>query len=85
MQPVEHFFRAARQWPNEIAVLAPDRRVTFAELAAEVVGAVADPAAPVGVVCDPSTPPKPPSLLASCLAMAPTFSLLMISTGSVRR
>ena len=36
MQPIEFFFRAAQRTPNEIAVIAPDRRVTFAELAAEV-------------------------------------------------
>ncbi len=36
MQPIEFFFRAARRTPNELAVITPDRRLTFAELAAEV-------------------------------------------------
>jgi fatty-acyl-CoA synthase len=36
MQPIEFFFRAARSTPNEMAVIAPDRRVTFSELAAAV-------------------------------------------------
>ncbi|MGZ6007192.1 MAG: class I adenylate-forming enzyme family protein, partial [Rhizomicrobium sp.] len=36
MQPIEFFFRAAQRTPNAIAVITPDRRVTFAELTAEV-------------------------------------------------
>lgn len=36
MQPIEFFFRAAQRTPNAIAVIAPERTVTFAELAAEV-------------------------------------------------
>jgi acyl-CoA synthetase (AMP-forming)/AMP-acid ligase II len=36
MQPIEFFFRAAHRTPNAIAVIAPDRRVTFSELAADV-------------------------------------------------
>lgn len=37
MQPIAFFFRAAQRTPNAIAVIAPGRRVSFAELAAEVV------------------------------------------------
>jgi acyl-CoA synthetase (AMP-forming)/AMP-acid ligase II len=36
MQPIEFFFRAAARMPGEVAVITPDRRVTFAELATEV-------------------------------------------------
>jgi fatty-acyl-CoA synthase len=36
MQPIEFFFRAAHRTPNEIAVITPERRVTFGQLAAEV-------------------------------------------------
>jgi acyl-CoA synthetase (AMP-forming)/AMP-acid ligase II len=35
MQPIEFFFRAAARTPGAVAVIAPDRHVTFAELAAE--------------------------------------------------
>jgi acyl-CoA synthetase (AMP-forming)/AMP-acid ligase II len=35
MRPIEGLFRAAARAPNEIAVIAANRRVTFAELAAE--------------------------------------------------
>jgi fatty-acyl-CoA synthase len=35
MQPIEFFFRAAARTPDAIAVIAPGRRMTFAELAAE--------------------------------------------------
>ncbi|MGP0091811.1 MAG: class I adenylate-forming enzyme family protein [Xanthobacteraceae bacterium] len=55
MQPIEGLFRAAVRAPNEIAVIAPDRRATFAELAAETMGLAAflkaqDPA-PQARVC----------------------------------
>lgn len=36
MLPIEFFFRAAQRTPGEVAVITPDRRVTFAELAADV-------------------------------------------------
>jgi fatty-acyl-CoA synthase len=35
MQPIEFFFRAAARTPDAIAVIAPDRCLTFAELAAD--------------------------------------------------
>jgi fatty-acyl-CoA synthase len=35
MQPIEFLFRAAARTANAVAVIAPDRRVTFAELSAE--------------------------------------------------
>ncbi len=41
MQPIEFFFRAAARTPNEVAVITPDRRVTFAELAAQVMSVAA--------------------------------------------
>lgn len=41
MQPIEFFFRAAVRTPDEIAVIAPDRIVTFAELAADVMSLAA--------------------------------------------
>ena len=36
MQPISFFFRAAARYPNETAVIAPDRQLTFAQLAAQV-------------------------------------------------
>ncbi len=36
MQPISFFFRAAARHPNETAVIAPDRQLTFAQLAAQV-------------------------------------------------
>ncbi len=41
MQPIEFFFRAAARMPGEVAVITPDRRVTFAELANEVMSVAA--------------------------------------------
>jgi fatty-acyl-CoA synthase len=41
MQPIEFFFRAAARTPNEVAVIAADRQVTFAELAADVMSVAA--------------------------------------------
>ena len=41
MQPIEFFFRAAACTPNAIAVITPDRRVTFAELASQVMSLAA--------------------------------------------
>jgi acyl-CoA synthetase (AMP-forming)/AMP-acid ligase II len=41
MQPIEFFFRAAARTPNEVAVITPDRRVTFAELASQVMNLAA--------------------------------------------
>lgn len=35
MQPIEFFFRAAAHTPNAVAVITPERRVNFAELAGE--------------------------------------------------
>jgi len=36
MQPISFFFRAAARYPNETAVIAPDRQLTFTQLAAQV-------------------------------------------------
>ena len=41
MQPIEFFFRAAARTPNEVAVITPDRRVTFAQLASQVMNLAA--------------------------------------------
>jgi acyl-CoA synthetase (AMP-forming)/AMP-acid ligase II len=41
MQPIEFFFRTAARTPNEVAVITPDRRVTFAELASQVMNLAA--------------------------------------------
>lgn len=41
MHPIEFFFRAAARTPNDVAVIAPDRRMTFAELATEVMNVAA--------------------------------------------
>jgi acyl-CoA synthetase (AMP-forming)/AMP-acid ligase II len=41
MQPIEFFFRAAARTPNEVAVYTPDRRVTFGELASQVMSLAA--------------------------------------------
>ncbi len=41
MQPIEFFFRAATRTPNAVAVITPDRRVTFAELASQVMNLAA--------------------------------------------
>ena len=41
MQPIEFFFRAAARMPNEIAVYAPDRRLTFGDLASQVMSLAA--------------------------------------------
>lgn len=41
MQPIEFFFRAAARTPNEVAVIASDRQVTFSELAAQVMSLAA--------------------------------------------
>src|SRR5271166_715234 len=36
MLPINFFFRAAARYPNETAVIAPDRQLTFARLAVQV-------------------------------------------------
>src|SRR5262245_49585095 len=41
MQPIELFFRAAARTPDAVAVIAPERQLTFAELAAETMRAAA--------------------------------------------
>ncbi len=41
MQPIEFFFRAAARTPNDVAVIASDGRVTFSELAAQVMSVAA--------------------------------------------
>jgi len=41
MQPIEFFFRAAARTPNEVAVIASDRQVTFSEVAAQVMSLAA--------------------------------------------
>jgi fatty-acyl-CoA synthase len=41
MQPIEFFFRAAARTPNDVAVIASDRQVTFSELAAQVMSVAA--------------------------------------------
>jgi acyl-CoA synthetase (AMP-forming)/AMP-acid ligase II len=41
MQPIQFFFRAAQRTPDAIAVITPEREVTFAQLAAQVMSVAA--------------------------------------------
>ena len=41
MQPIEFFFRAAARTPHDVAVIAPERTVTFSDLATQVMSLAA--------------------------------------------